>query len=232
MHGNYVWNNTSGKCPPRLYWDTCVLLTKFSITVCHNWDTCVLLTKFSITVCHNFKDTASYLLLQGPAWMVVGLLHKLLYSSFDYHSITALVSLLPQSVAQQVALHNFYQTSQERKIWICRHFYYCALTRLPIFGEFVDLGIFSLFFLSQKFMSTNTRPSKPWRRRLDVLSLKYRHSYAKPWLKISLKEHKCPCKAEEDICLMCCSIHYSHISTLWLNQNFGIFSKKHVLFKM
>ena len=31
--GNYVWNNTSGKCSPRLCWDTCFLLTKFSIMV-------------------------------------------------------------------------------------------------------------------------------------------------------------------------------------------------------
>ena len=36
--GNYVWNDTSGKCPPGLRWDTFVLLTKFLITVYHNCD--------------------------------------------------------------------------------------------------------------------------------------------------------------------------------------------------
>ena len=76
-------------------------------------------------------------------------------------------------------------------------------------------------------MSTNPRPSKLWRMRLELATvfMKSRHIYAKPWLKISSKERKCPSKAEEDIYLMCCSIHNSHMSTLWLNQNLCIFSK-------
>ena len=50
--GWYIVNNTSSKCPPRLCWDTCVLLTKFSITVCHYpW--------------RDFRDTASNRILQG-----------------------------------------------------------------------------------------------------------------------------------------------------------------------
>ena len=80
----------------------------------------------------------------------------------------------------------------------------------------------------RKFMPRKIRPSKPWRRRLDAVSLKFLHSYAKPWLKISSKERKCPSLSGEDIYLMCCSIHNSHMSTLWLNQNFCILPPKNV----
>ena len=48
---------------------------------------------------------------------------------------------------------------------------------------------------------------------------------AKQRLKISSKERKYPSKEEEDIYLMCCFIHNSHMSTLWLNQNFVYFLK-------
>ena len=81
----------------------------------------------------------------------------------------------------------------------------------------------------QKFMPTNPQPSKPWKR-LGAVSLKSSFSYAKPSLKFLSKERKCPSKAEEDIYLMCCSIHYSHMSTLWLNQDFSLFSKKNLFY--
>ena len=48
---NCVWNNTYGKCPPGLCWDTCCLLTAFLIAVCHN--------------VADFSDTDSILFLQG-----------------------------------------------------------------------------------------------------------------------------------------------------------------------
>ena len=53
----YVWNNTSGKCPPRLCWDTCVLSTKFSV-----WHNCGGISEIQ-SLTSSFK-----------AWMVVGLL--------------------------------------------------------------------------------------------------------------------------------------------------------------
>ena len=56
---NYVWNNTFDKCPPWLCWDTCVLLTKFSITVWHN--------------CGGISEIQR-LISTFQAWMAVGLL--------------------------------------------------------------------------------------------------------------------------------------------------------------
>ena len=66
----------------------------------------------------------------------------------------------------------------------------------------------------QKFIPTSPRPSMPWRRKLDSVSLKSRYSYVKPWLKILSKERKCHIKIEEDINQMCCSVHHSHMS-IW-----------------
>ena len=66
------------------------------------------------------------------------------------------------------------------------------------FNPGVEEHYYSWHYLSQKFMPTSPRPSKPWRVRLDAVCMSG-HRYANLWLKISSKERKCPCKAEEEI---------------------------------
>ena len=92
---------------------------------------------------------------------------------------------------------------------------------------------FSIFFKS-KVMSTNPRPSKPWRRSLGAAVYLWNPVTVMPnrdW-KFREKNTSAPAKprthqnTHPDVFFHT----YSHMSTLWLNQNFGIFSGKKLFY--
>ena len=106
-------------------------------------------------------------------------------------------------------------------------FQFSRENRPPRSGNLMPLDFFLWGFLKSKVYASNPRPSKPWRIRLD----EYHWNPAtvmpkRDWKFCQQNTNKCPSISEDDIYHICCYIHNSHMSTLFLNQNFAFFSKK------
>ena len=134
----------------------------------------------------------------------------------------ALVSLLPQYVAQQVALHKFYKQVTSGKFEFVAIFA-AVLWQSGIITHFFNLPTLD-FFLSQKFMPTLPCTTIPaLKEEISRCISETQPKLYQTEIENFFKRMQVSRKADEDICQMCCSIHNLHMSILWLSENFGIF---------